>query len=257
MIPQDVVDGIRADLAEGLLSQTAIGAKWGVGQSAVSRLNPNKQPRAPRITRETPRRVPSPVLVPAAEIEVEPEPTPRVSSWVPKFEGPIEPLPPAKAKSTGAAFQAYDEPQDEAAHGPLAMHVMKLKIHVEKREFEPVRRLLADPDLRMLAAALVHADGKQWSAVERLVREYDPGCDPGLSLDSNLAEAGLPVRTVNYLEEAGFLTFHDLEGVPRSRLEAIRGFGSKMIDQVIEAMARAAANTAKLETAGERRGDGE
>lgn len=264
MLSPEKVQEIRELLAEGNLSQREIAARFGCNLKTVNRINTGRTYAksafrgAPAVE---PKTADAAIDPPPAE-EPEPIPTPRTSTWtpsapVPKFEGAIEPLPPAMRESLRPSFAetarlgTLDEPDDVEEAGPLAQHVMKLKIHVEKNEFERVRRLLADPDLRMLAAALVHADGKQWNAVERLVREYDPGSDPGLSLDSSLADA-LPVRTVNYLEEHGFLTFGDLQGIPRSRLEAISGFGAKTIDTVVAALKRAIENTAKLETAGMR-----
>jgi hypothetical protein len=263
MISIEAMDGILADLADGKLSQVAIAVKWRCSTSTVSRIalgqnaHANVRPGAIRPVRETPP----------------------VSTFRPKFEGPIEPLPRASAwqptpqeQPMRFAKRAESKPEpkpierkgsvpyeDEAGSiaGPLAQLVVKLKIHIEKKEFEPVRRLLGDPDLRVLAAALIHADGKQWNAVERIVSEYDGAVDDGLSLDTWIAESGLPVRVVNQLEEAGYTTFATLAGVSRSRLEAIPSMGTKGIDLVVAALRRAVENTQKLETAGATRGLGD
>jgi hypothetical protein len=264
MISLESIDGILADLAAGELSQLKIAAKWRVANKTVSRIacgkhqHANKRPGAIRPLRETPA---ASIAATVAPSDPEPQawrlPPPRTLTWSPTPTPAPAPQPKPEAKPIERKGSVPYEDEAGSIAGPLAQLVVKLKIHVEKKEFEPVRRLLGDPDLRVLAAALIHADGKQWNAVERIVSEYDGTVDDGLSLDTWIAESGLPVRVVNQLEEAGYTTFATLAGVPRSRLEAIPSMGTKGIDLVVAALRRAVENTQKLETAGATRGLGD
>ena len=132
---------------------------------------------------------------------------------------------------------------------PISALLERLRVHSGNGETEPIRNLLKDSRLSLVATLIIHAHAEQWGEVHRLLFDYDGERD-ALTLDSPLSASGISVRVVNTLEEAGLLTFRDVSNISLDAIRRVPNLGNEAVEEVRHWLAVANTNTAKAARAG-------